>query len=813
MKQQKPLLWSNLFRIRRETLKYRLSILVLTFLVWGGMMWGLRLRGKQRTAFLEAFDGQFVDMFMRLRNHYQGKAFIDKRITLIGIDDFTNEHLAPYGRGPWISRSPFIDLVHYLGQFYKPQSVSFDIVFENRLLEEIGDDPTTYFQAKIFRQMSETIRQVGESRIELESQRASFAAMAQLITWLGESAFGETLGELREAGVLPILAFFFPDDPRARARLWPIEAILGDDPDDLSEENGLLIPDLKASSIPSHLIEQVPGDFPYRDYPPRVPTGNYLEYSSLGSINIPRDRDGVVRAYPLIIGMEYHYQHPKTGKRIRRRLFIPTLAFLTFLHHMGLAPEQLHEGGEKRLRIIMGKAVEIYDSQGNLQYSLPIDAYGRIYLNYHGKISDYQGISFASCLGNYLPLKPYLHNKMVFVGVTATGSVDTGPTPVNRLSPLVLVHMTALNDMLKKTVLRIMNNRQRLLLCVILLILGIPLFFLPLRYSILLSMLYASVYVGSSYYCVHRHWFVMPVIAPTGFLASLSVFTLLIYYLTEQKERRRIRTMFQTMVSGDVLRYMEQNPESFSLAGENRHATIFFSDVAGFTTISETLAPEKLVLLLNKYLTPMTDIILKWYGFIDKYEGDAIMAEWGVPFPLDTHAVNACYAALEQQRQLEILRPQLLQEFGCEIHVRMGINSGVVSAGNMGSEKRFSYTVMGDAVNRAARLEPANKDYGTAIALGENTAELVRDTFFLRMLDRIQVKGKTVPVAIFELIGLPDEVAPATKELTTCYEDALRFHWERRFEEALSSLDRALAAVPGDKASLMLKARIEGYLE
>ena len=136
---------------------------------------------------------------------------------------------------------------------------------------------------------------------------------------------------------------------------------------------------------------------------------------------------------------------------------------------------------------------------------------------------------------------------------------------------------------------------------------------------------------------------------------------------------------------------------------------MFFSDVADFTMISENLAPEKLSELLNRYLSPMTTIIMNRKGYVDKYDGDAIMAEWGVPFPIEDHAVQACLAALEQQETLDVLRPLLQRQFGYQLHVRMGINSGRVTAGNMGSERRQQFTVMGDAFTQAARLEPVNK--------------------------------------------------------------------------------------------------------
>jgi adenylate cyclase len=256
---------------------------------------------------------------------------------------------------------------------------------------------------------------------------------------------------------------------------------------------------------------------------------------------------------------------------------------------------------------------------------------------------------------------------------------------------------------------------------------------------------------------------------------------------------------------------MEAHPGSFSLQGEARQATMFFSDVAGFTTISESLTPEKLVQLLNAYLTPMTEIVMNSQGYVDKYEGDAIMAEWGVPFPSDKHAQLACHAALDQQVKLAEIREDLFQRFGHRLFVRMGLNSGTVSAGNMGSTRRFSYTVMGDAVNQAARFEPANKDYGTDIMIGNLTYELARDHIESRLLDKLVVKGKTEPILIHELIGKKGQITADKAEIVALYVEALKVHWARDFDGALERLRKVLHIDPADGPAKAFIARIEEY--
>jgi len=285
----------------------------------------------------------------------------------------------------------------------------------------------------------------------------------------------------------------------------------------------------------------------------------------------------------------------------------------------------------------------------------------------------------------------------------------------------------------------------------------------------------------------------------------------MIKFWQEELQKKRVRDMFGTMVSQDVLHYLENNPESFSLSGQKAEATMFFADVAGFTTISESLEPEKLSELLNQYLSPMTEIIMNHGGYVDKYEGDLIMAEWGVPYAMADHATQACLAAIEQQEKLNELRPILKKEFGHDLYARMGINSGSVTAGNMGSDKRFQYTVMGDAVNQAARFEPTNKDYGTTIIMGETTYLQAKDAIEARLLDLIIVKGKTQPIKIYELLARKGSLSQTKQDVVRFYNQALELHWARRWDDAIESVEKALALDADDGPSSKLKERVAWY--
>ncbi len=407
-----------------------------------------------------------------------------------------------------------------------------------------------------------------------------------------------------------------------------------------------------------------------------------------------------------------------------------------------------------------------------------------------------------------------LAGKIVFVGTSAVGLRDIKATPLTGLFSGVEVHATMVDDILAGDALNQPNYDEGIEFVGVLLS-GALLTLLIARGRAWLSFVFSVAAVvgvmALGLFLLRRfHLVVMPTWMVLSIIVIYIILTTLRYW-QEELHKKRVRNMFGTMVSPTVLHYLENNPGSFSLTGVKADATVFFSDVAGFTTISEQLEPEKVSELLNRYLTPMTDIVMAHGGYVDKYAGDSIMAVWGVPYAMKDHAVQACMAAIEQQARLAEIRPLLCKEFGHDIHVRMGLNSGTVTAGNMGSKNRFSYTVMGDVVNQAARYEPANKFYGTAIMIGEPTFRLARDLIETRLLDRMVVKGKTVPVQIYELLGLKGRVEASLIETACLYEEALNLHWQCDWDGALERLATILAHRPDDGPALHMQERIIAY--
>ncbi|MEW6304083.1 MAG: adenylate/guanylate cyclase domain-containing protein [Verrucomicrobiota bacterium] len=326
----------------------------------------------------------------------------------------------------------------------------------------------------------------------------------------------------------------------------------------------------------------------------------------------------------------------------------------------------------------------------------------------------------------------------------------------------------------------------------------------------------AAAYGGTVFVIQDRAGYILPAVAPVLNLVACGIFSQSYAFLVELRQKLLIKRMFATMVSDEVLQYMMADPDRFRLTGERRQATMFFSDLAGFTTISESLTPDNLAKVLNRYLSPMSDIILRYGGYIDKYEGDAIMADFGVPVWTDadagSHAWKACWAALEQLEELEKLRPQLKAEYGCDIDMRIGINTGWVAAGNMGSEKKFQYTVMGDAVNQAARFEPANKLFGTRILIGEETFKLAEERIEARLVAALVVKGKTQPVKIYELLAKKGELPDTRRAVVRHFENGWRLYGARQFAEAIAEFDAALKLAPEDGPSLTYKDLAEQHL-
>ncbi|MBO8130140.1 MAG: adenylate/guanylate cyclase domain-containing protein [Candidatus Marinimicrobia bacterium] len=409
-------------------------------------------------------------------------------------------------------------------------------------------------------------------------------------------------------------------------------------------------------------------------------------------------------------------------------------------------------------------------------------------------------------------------DKIVLVGVSIEELHDNKYTPfyeyggVRRLMPGVETHAHAIQTILDGNYIKTLPLTLDFLLILIFCLITVMLVLLirPVFGGLFtLANIALGVYLSIFLFKNNNTWlYITPVIA--GVFVSY-VTDVLYQFIAEQREKKKIRSMFQTYMSPRILRYLEEHPEAFSLKGEKREATMFFSDIAGFTTISETLPAEELAIVLNKYLSPMTEILMSYDGYVDKYEGDAIMCDFGVPVEDPDHAWKACWAALDQQEKLKELREEIRKDHGVNIYVRMGINSGIVSAGNMGSNQRFQYTVMGDAVNQASRFEGANKVYGTWIMIGETTYNSAKDKIEARVLDKLVVKGKTKPITVYELLSKKGKLDGNMEEVRDYFTKGLMAYWNRDWDNAIKWFQKAIRVRGDDPPSRVFIERCKFY--
>ena len=360
-----------------------------------------------------------------------------------------------------------------------------------------------------------------------------------------------------------------------------------------------------------------------------------------------------------------------------------------------------------------------------------------------------------------------VERRLVLLGTSAVGLLDSKTTPIDPVMPGVEVHAQVLESVLSNSVLSSPNYAIAVELCAALLLGTAIIWLAPIlgpAFLLAFGVVIIAITIGVSWYFYLQDRLLFDFTYPL--LSSALVYLTLVFsnYISEQAQRRRIRSAFGQYLSPALVEQLAQSPDKLVLGGEEREISILFSDVRGFTTISELYKddPQGLTSLMNSFLTPLTNAIIEHKGTIDKYMGDAIMAFWNAPLDDPLHEYNACEAALEMLHRVETLnqqREQQANETGhrfIPIKVGVGINTGKCVVGNMGSDLRFNYSVLGDPVNLASRLEGQSKNYGVPIIIGSKTASGLSGKFAVLELDCITVKGKTKPESVFTILGRAD---------------------------------------------------------
>ncbi|MFP3868481.1 MAG: CHASE2 domain-containing protein [Desulfobacteraceae bacterium] len=522
--------------------------------------------------------------------------------------------------------------------------------------------------------------------------------------------------------------------------------------------------------------------------------------AALGNVECSPDSDGVYRRLPVLVPFQDRWW--------------PQLGMAAFLYQRRPFTLTWQPDGLK-----VESALTPETEQRTSAQLIPLMSDGRLLLKYRSGLRPYRRYPAANVIQSYVQFQagqPPLHppaefsQKWVLVGFTAPGLYDLKPTPLSPIYPGVAIQATMLDNLLSRDFLVPMGRVRAISLSLALSVASaLTVLGAPALWLILLSLIgYLALAVTLAVLLfVSGVWMdaVPPLVAVVfGFGVSAAY-----SYSTEGRQKRAIRRMFAHYMSEALIQDLIKNPAKLRLGGERREITIFFSDLAGFTSISEGLSPEALVSLLNEYLTKMTDIILASGGIIDKYEGDAIMAFWGTPVFQPDHAARACLAALEQQRQLELLRSQWRARKLPNFTARMGINTGEVVVGNLGSDTRFDFTVIGDAVNLAARLEGANKSYKTGILVSESTAHQAAAQVELREIDLIAVKGRAAPVRVYEVLAAKGQLTAEMAQARELFAQGLARYRQQRWTEAQDLFQQVLTYRPDDGPALEFLARCQ----
>jgi len=406
--------------------------------------------------------------------------------------------------------------------------------------------------------------------------------------------------------------------------------------------------------------------------------------------------------------------------------------------------------------------------------------------------------------------RSFFKGKRVFIGLTAAGLYDLKPTAVSSISSGVLVHATTLDNLLHRNWMTPLPR-----VCVVLFMLVICLvvsYFILTHFSLPANLAFitgATVLALGVPAALFGNGVYLQITPPLTALVSSALLAAAYSYATEGKERRFVRRTFSQYMDETIVRHLLKNPELIRPGGRRRRVTVFFVDIAGFTPIAEHLPAEETASILHTLLNAFTEVVIRNQGVIDKYIGDSIMAFWGAPLETDRDEENACRAALECLDALAEINREFRRKGLAEIAVRIGIHSGEAVVGNLGSDRIFDFTVVGDTVNLASRLESANKVFRTGILVSGDTYEKTGGTFLARELGLVAVKGKSLPVKVFEILaaaGTPDAVS---EEKAAIHRQALSLFYEKRWQDAARLFERILEIDPGDGPADWYRGRCE----
>jgi adenylate cyclase len=535
----------------------------------------------------------------------------------------------------------------------------------------------------------------------------------------------------------------------------------------------------------------------------------------IGHANQLPDTDGVIRTTPLVMNI--------AGQEVPSLSMVSAARFL------------------RRPQVF-----EAPIQDGKLPFAgreIPVDQDGRMWVSYLGDSSEvtnpptFPSLSYVDVYNNSFP-PDLVRGKLVMVGLTATGFADDFWTPVSRSSKMdgVEIQASAFETIMRpeQFIVPVTTQWTTAVIYAMGMIPVLALLFLPVLPALIVGILAGGLYLVAAVLVIDPAtvaWIMdrlasvkIPVEAvesgrildlPFPLLTLGTAYLALLMYrvIFEQSQQRALKGALSQYLSPDVMEEVVRDPGAIKLGGEKREMTVLFSDIRGFTTISESLEPEKVVQILNVYLTRMTDIVFRHQGTVDKYMGDAIMAFWGAPKAQPDHARLACQAALEMMQELDRLNAEFERESIPRLNIGIGLNTGFMAVGNMGSARRFDYTVMGDSVNLASRLEALNKEYGTNVIVAETTLAEAGREMRTRFLDLVAVKGKREPSAVYELLVSDGRHDSEQAEALAAYERGIVQYRAGAYRDALVHFEHAQRLNGHDSVSAVYAERCRALIE
>ena len=653
----------------------------------------------------------------------------------IVIIDIDERTLAAEGRWP-LSRDRWVMLLTQLFDNYKLKVVGFDVFFTEPDTSS-GLDKLETLGKTVFKSNAEFQEKLTELRPTLDYDAKFAETMKKYPVVLAFAGGSERTGlEQLELGVLPPATFL------AGAFKSPVESQIIDG----YSGNLKILQDAAAAT--GHIL-------------PRV------------------DLDGVLRRVPMFIRYKDGYYES-----------LSLATYRTFLDNEPIKITLRDDEGDRRPKI---KHVKLRDTV------IPLDSDGATYIPYRGRNPMFRYISATDVIrGKLTPGE--LEGKIAFVGTTVQGLFDLRNTPVNEVYPGVETHANMVSGYLDNN----LKQRPQFELAIhayTILLLGIPLALALVKLNPVWAII-TAVATAAAYIAFDMYWwsagYVLPLAMPLLMIGFLYILNMTYGFFIEARSKRQITGIFGTYVPKELVEEMAKDPGTYTTKGESRDMTVLFSDVRNFTSISEGLAPTELTAMMNAYLTAMTETIQRDRGTIDKYIGDAIMAFWGAPLKDEKHAEHALYSAMAMQKKCKDIGPDFIKRGWPRLEIGVGVNCGMMNVGDMGSSFRRAYTVMGDAVNLASRLEGLTKEYGVGILVSENIVNTVPGVIY-RELDRVRVKGKLEPISIYEPVGPKGEVVEQILDEIDRFHRAIDKYRRQNWDDAEMALVKLAHADPHRK--------------